>query len=189
MIHSAVNIRETQNSTSSAYYSIPVYNVVPTNNFFLYALIDIPMHVFVAVFIVITPRLHNSQNNFLFYDFVEREKRWRTVFPTDKNLSHFLWIKGETGGLVIVIVCARPCHTHTPKTSFLFGVCTFHRSLSFFRLETKSALLCQKKKDDGPQKIRKCVTFQISWKLLFVIIILNLCVFDRRIASREGHVA
>ena len=116
-------------------------------------------------------------------------KRWRTVFPTDKNLSHFLWIKGETGGLVIVIVCARPCHTHTPKTSFLFGVCTFHRSLSLFRLETKSALLCQKNKDDGPQKIRKCVTFQISWKLLFCNLILNLCVFDRRIASREGHVA
>ena len=144
MIHSAVNIRETQNSTSSAYYSIPVYNVVPTNNFFLYALIDIPMHVFVAVFIVITPRLHNSQNNFLFYDFVEREKRWRTVFRRhNKNLFPFPWNQRGYKNWLERGAALLPCAHNENKFAFLFfSVCaisvTLSLSLPVFPLETQN---------------------------------------------------
>ena len=138
MIHSAVNIRETQNSTSSAYYSIHVYNVVPTNNFFLYALIDIPMHVFVAVFIVITPRLHNSQNNFLF---LRHEPFLEGII---RIFSHFLGIKGDirTGWRE-----PRPCcHAHTTKTSSLFSFSVYAQfpslslslSLPVFPLETQN---------------------------------------------------
>ena len=157
MIHSAVNIRETQNSTSSAYYSIHVYNVVPTNNFFLYALIDIPMHVFVAVFIVITPRLHNSQNNFLFYDFVEREKRWRTVFRRhNKNLFPFPWNQRGYKNWLERGAALLPCAHNENKFAFLFfSVCAISVTLSlspcFPPRDTKLVLQIFCQKDGGPK--------------------------------------
>ena len=60
-MNSSAVLREEENSTSSAYYSILMDNFVATNNFFC-GVVGIPLNVLIAAYIVMTPRLHNSRN-------------------------------------------------------------------------------------------------------------------------------
>ena len=132
------------------------------------ALIDIPLHVFVAVFIVITPRLHNSQNNFLFYDFVEREKRWRTVFRRhNKNLFPFPWNQRGYKNWLERGAALLPCAHNENKFAFLFfSVCAISVTLSL-----SLSLFSPSRHKIGPSNIlskrwwtknRKFVTFQLK---------------------------